>query len=54
MNESLQAIGCPVTQLSVFMLSDIHSGLCWDSVTKLIAAHEGQVEKEPGDNIGVL
>ena len=46
MNESLQAIGCPLTQLSVFMLSDIHTGLCWDSFAELIAANNGQVKKK--------
>ena len=48
---SLQAIGCPLTQLSVFMLSDIHTGLCWDSFAGLIAVDNGQVKSKPGIEI---
>lgn len=54
MNESLQAIGCPLTQLSVFMLSDIHTGLRRDSSAKLIAANNGQVKRKPGKETGIL
>lgn len=47
MNESLQAIGCPLTQLSVFMLSDTHTGLRRDRSERL-AAHNDEVKHESG------
>lgn len=53
-NESLQAIWCPLTQLSVFVLSDIHKPLHWDSFVKLIPADNGQVEKEAKKQADIL
>lgn len=44
MNESLQAISCPLTLLSLLMLGDIHAGLCRDISVKLIAAKNGHVK----------
>lgn len=54
MNESLQAIGCPLTQLSVFMLSGARTGLCWDSFARLIAANNGHVRRESRSEMGGL
>lgn len=48
MNESLRAIGRPLTPLSVFVLSEIHTGLCWDNFAELIAADNGQMKSKRG------
>jgi len=53
MNESPQAISCPLTQLSVFMLFDIHAYLYCNSFTKLAVEDKDEVKRKLVEEAGV-
>ena len=50
---SAKAIGCPLTQMSVFKSSYIHPGLSWHSFRKLAVAVNGQLKKKSVEETGI-